>query len=229
MKISIIIPVYNEEKTVSSVIKAVKNAKLQNGVDREIIIVNDGSTDGTEKILADFHGDPEIQFFYQKNQGKTEALKNGINHCTGDVLIVQDADLEYSPDYYAELLQPVIDKKYDVVFGSRFLGDISGMTFINRWANIISNKTFNLLHASRITDINTCFKVIPRSIMNDITITSAGFTFETEVTSKIINRGYSIIEIPIIYKARAKKEGKKINWNSAFQMYMGIFKYLKAK
>ncbi|MBF0531695.1 MAG: glycosyltransferase family 2 protein [Candidatus Omnitrophica bacterium] len=229
MKISVIIPAYNEENTVEAVLEEIKTVKSAENLNLEIIVVNDGSTDQTAAILQKYTAESFIKIIHQNNAGKTNALASGIRLASGDLVLIQDADLEYSPNYYPALLKPIIAGKADVTYGSRFLGSQRGMTLINRFANIFSNLTFNLLHRTKLTDINTCFKLIPRSILQTISITSSDFTFETEITSKLINRGCRILEIPIDYTARTHQDGKKINWNKAWKMYWGIFQYFKSR
>jgi glycosyltransferase involved in cell wall biosynthesis len=228
MTLSVIIPVFNEENTIISVLQEINRVSLPPETTLEIIVINDGSTDGTAERLKEYHAS-QIKIFTQRNKGKTAAIWEGLKHATGDWIVIQDADLEYSPLYYPALLQPIIDGKADIVFGSRFLGKIERMALINRLANIFSNLTFNLLHGTHLTDINTCFKIFPRRALEGLTITSQHFTFETEITSKFVNRGFRITEIPIDYTARSLADGKKINWKKAVNMYYGIFRFLGSK
>jgi len=227
MKLSIIIPVYNEQLTIRQVIEEVTATSLPQGMDRQIIIVNDGSTDQTGAILRSLQKNSALMLFDQPNRGKTAAIKRGLEAADGDFVIIQDGDLEYSPREYAKLLTPLLSGEATIVYGSRFLGTIAKMTWINFLANRLSNITFNALHRTHLTDINTCLKLLPRSILNDLSITSTDFTFETEITSKLINRGYHITEIPIRYEARSTAMGKKINPKKALLMYFGIFRYRK--
>jgi len=228
MKLSIIIPVYNEERTLHTVINKINLIKLDESIKKEIIAVNDGSTDASEKILNDHRHNSNFKVFHLiKNQGKTAALLKGIHHATGDIIVIQDADLEYDPCQLPQIIDPILQGKASVVYGSRFIGTIAKMKWINRAANIFSNMTFNLLYPAKITDINTCYKAFKSEIIKNITITSQEFTFETEVTAKIINQGISILEIPINYVARTVSCGKKINWQKAFMMFWGIIKYRK--
>lgn len=225
-KLSIIIPVYNEARFIDIVIKKIKAIKLPGDIAKEIIIINDASTDDTGKILEQYNSDSAINIFHQeKNMGKASAVRLGIERSTGDIILIQDADLEYNPDDYPKLIEPIIAHKSPVVYGSRFKGTIKGMHLINRIANIVSNITLNLLYNTKISDVNTGYKVFKRDVLNDIKLISENFTFETEITAKLLNRGYEIYEVPIEYDARSKKEGKKINWPKAFQMYWGIIKY----
>ena len=157
--------------------------------------------------------------------GKTTAIKLGIEKSTGDIILIQDADLEYSPKNYPDLLEPILVNKATIVYGSRFKGSIKGMTLTNRLANIFSNITATMLFAKLITDVNTCYKAFKKDVLQDITIESKNFTFETEITAKLLRKGHNIHEIPINYIARTQKKGKKMNWPKALEMYAGLIKY----
>jgi glycosyltransferase involved in cell wall biosynthesis len=225
MKISVIIPVYNEERTVVQVISAVKAVDLP-GMEKEIIVVNDGSTDKTAGALGRFDGDLIVKIFHQTpNQGKTAAIRRGLKESSGDLVLIQDADLEYSPAQYPALIAPLMRHEADAVYGSRFLGTIKNMAPINRWSNIFSNVSFNLLFGTKITDINTCFKLFRSADIKSLTIESDRFAFETEVTAKLIRKGVRIVEVPVDYEARSVAQGKKISWSAAWGMYWGIIRY----
>jgi glycosyltransferase involved in cell wall biosynthesis len=226
MKLSILIPAYNEEATILQVIEAVRAVALPAGMSREVIVVNDGSKDGTARVLERFNGDLLVRVFHQpSNQGKTAALRRCIREASGDLLLVQDADLEYSPSEYPQLLKPLLEGRADVVYGSRFMGTIRHMKGVNRWANVISNVTFRLLYGKNITDINTCFKLFRSSDIKGLTIVSDHFAFETEVTAKLVKKGLRIVEVPIAYEARSEAQGKKINWPTALGMYWAIIRF----
>lgn len=225
LRLSIIIPVYNEERTIARVIDRVISVMLPSGIERELVIVNDGSVDRTSEILESYYNHPTIKIFYQVNQGKTTALLLGIAKASGDILLIQDADLEYDPDQYPILLAPILANQATVVYGSRFLGSIKKMFFINKMANIVSNIVLRLFYGVNITDVNTCFKVFRKEALQGLNICSKKFAFETEVTVKLIKRGTRILEVPIDYLARSKQEGKKINWLSALGMFWPIIKY----
>ncbi|MFA5411257.1 MAG: glycosyltransferase family 2 protein [Candidatus Omnitrophota bacterium] len=231
MKLSIIIPVYNEERFVKTVINKIKSVELPKGMDRELIIIDDGSEDGTFQMLKGFIDDPMTKIFHRDvNEGKTSAISLGLKFSTGDIIIIQDADLEYNPDYYARLIEPILLDKASVVYGSRFKGKIEGMNIINRISNIFSNITLNFLFHTDISDVNTCYKVFKKEALDNIKLESKRFGFETEVTAKLLKRGYSIYEVPIEYTGRLKKEGKKISLLTGLEMYLGIIKYkFKAK
>ncbi len=225
MLLSVIIPAYNEEATIASIIGKVKSIGLPQGMEKEIVVVNDGSQDGTGDALKSFEGSPGTLIIHQSNQGKTGALLTGIRAAKGDILIVQDADLEYDPVQYPKLMEPILNGRTQVVYGSRFLGDIQGMEPVNRWANLISNWAFRRLFGVNITDINTCYKVFTRKAIEGIAITGKNFAFETEITVKILHKGLSIQEVPINYVARSRRAGKKIRWTTALEMFWPIIKY----
>jgi len=230
MILSIIVPVYNEEKTIRSVIKQVKDVVLPTNIKKEILIINDGSTDDTAEVLKNYNADAQIKIFhFKENRGKTEAVKYGLALSYGDVILIQDADLEYSPENYSRLITPLINNETLIVYGSRFMGSIKNMKFVIRLANIFSNITFNFIHKTNLTDINTCFKVFKRSVLKDIIITSADFVFETEFTTKMVRAGHKIKEVPISYIARSKRDGKKMFWLKAIRMYWGIIEYFFKK
>lgn len=225
MKLSVIIPAYNEESTIEEIISKVQAAPLPGGMSREIVIVNDGSKDRTADILGRFSGQADTVIIHQSNKGKTAALLTGFKNATGDILLIQDADLEYDPRQYPKLLQPILDGRTEVVYGSRFLGVIEGMEPVNRWANGISNWTFSFLYGVEITDINTCYKVFTRRAWEGMVITSRNFAFETEFTVKLLQRGFAIKEVAIDYTARTREAGKKIKWSTALEMFWPIIKY----
>ena len=226
MKLTVIIPVYNEEATIAQVIDAVRAVSLPQDISKEIVVVNDGSSDGTARVLERFARDGDVKIFHQAlNQGKTAAIKRGIAEAQGDLILIQDADLEYSPSEYPGLLRPLLDGRADVVYGSRFIGHIQRMEGINRLANVISNITFKIFYGRHLTDINTCFKLFRARDIKAIPIISHHFAFETEVTAKLVRKGFRILEVPITYEARSFVEGKKINWSTAFGMYWAIIRF----
>ena len=225
MKLSIIIPVYNEKSTILSIIEKIKAVNLPTGIEKEIVVVDDGSTDGTKELLGKFTGEAIVKILsYGANQGKTFAVKYGIEHSSGELIIIQDADLEYSPDQYPRLLGPILSSGAAIVYGSRFMGTVKGMTAVNRLANRMTNLTVNLLYGTRLTDVNTCFKMFKRILLKDITITSQKFSFDIEITVKFLKKGYKIHEVPIDYCARSRSEGKKITWGAALQSYGVLIK-----
>jgi len=225
MILSIIIPAYNEEGTIAQIVDQVKAAELPNGLEREIIVVNDGSTDQTAAIVEKYLGDSSIHLFNQENMGKTAAVLKGIESSTGDIIIIQDADLEYHPDQYAKLVKPIIAGEHQVVYGSRFMGTIQNMKSRIRLVNFLTNLTLNCIFKTKMTDINTCFKVFKKNVLSNITIISTHFGFDTEVTVKLFQKGVHIHEIPIDYVGRTRKEGKKIGFITGFGSYLQIFRF----
>jgi len=222
MKLSVIIPAYNEGATIAQIIEEVKVASLPRGLEREIIVINDGSTDQTAAIVGRY---PFVQLFNQGNLGKTAAVLNGIQNSTGDIIIIQDADLEYNPDQYAKLVEPIMKGEQQVVYGSRFMGTIQNMKPKIRLVNFLTNLTLNCIFKTKMTDNNTCFKVFKKDVLSDITIISTHFGFDTEVTVKLLQKGVHIHEIPIDYVGRTREEGKKIGFVTGFGSYLQIFRF----
>jgi glycosyltransferase involved in cell wall biosynthesis len=226
MKLSVIIPVFNEAPTLAAIIQQVATSPLPSEIAKEIIVVNDGSSDNSRAILDQLKDSFDLKVFHHNvNQGKTAAIRRGLEEATGDFILIQDADLEYSPKDFPALLEPLLTYKAKIVYGSRFKGQITGMTLTNRIANRTSNITFNILFGTHLTDINTCYKVLPQQIFKKIPITSSHFVFETEITARLIHNGYEILEVPIHYQGRSVKRGKKMNWLRALQMFWGILRF----
>jgi len=222
MKLSVIIPCFNEAQHIAMVLDAVGDIDIP----KEIIVVDDGSTDGTTKILEKYKREsPIIVHSSVLNFGKGTAIRVGLEYVTGDIVIIQDADLEYDPKHYWEIIKPIMDGEADVVYGSRFLGQIRGMRLANRIANRILAWTANILFRARITDEATCYKAFKAEVIKSLPLKCTGFEFCPEVTAKVCKRGIKIKEVPITYVARDTAEGKKIRWTDAFTAVWTLFKY----
>ena len=239
MKLSVIIPVYNEIKTIREIVKQVQAVHLQVPVwtdqadeaeihlDREVVIVDDGSTDGTRAYLDTLRADPHIiVIFHEHNQGKGGAVWTGLQATTGDICIIQDADLEYDPRDYIKLLQPILEKRSQVVYGSRFRGGPSKAMFFwhmvgNRFLTFVTNVFYNTI----LTDMETCYKVFTREVADKLHLTACGWGFDPEITAQILLSGYRIYEVPISYAGREFTEGKKISWRDGFTVLWTLFTY----
>jgi len=229
-RLSIVVPVYNEEATVASLLDAVRAAPLPAGVDREIVVVDDASTDRSRTILEEYaarHGDVHV-FLQPANRGKGAALRRGFGEAKGDIVLIQDADLEYDPREYPKLLGPILDGRADVVYGSRFQGsDAHRVLFFwhmvgNRFLTLLSNMVTNL----NLTDMETCYKVFRAEVLRRVRLEEDRFGFEPEVTAKIARiRGVRIYEVGIGYAGRTYEEGKKIGWRDGLRALVCIVKY----
>jgi len=227
-KLSVVIPVYNEIDTIDEILKQVKEIDV--GMDKEIVLIDDCSTDGTRERLREIEkeeAENDVKVFYhEKNQGKGAALRTGFQHVTGDITLIQDADLEYDPREYPKLLEPILDGRADVVYGSRFLGGPHRVLFFwhyiaNRLLTFLSNIFTNL----NLTDMETCYKVFKTSLLKEIPLKCDRFGFEPEITAKIAKRKYRIYETPISYSGRDYSEGKKINWKDGIAALYYIIRF----
>jgi glycosyltransferase involved in cell wall biosynthesis len=225
-KLSIVIPVFNERDNLEAIVAKVKNVELE--LSKEIILIDDASDDGTTELIRRHLNDPAIvKMFHENNQGKGAALRTGFSAVTGDIVLIQDADLEYDPQEYPKLLEPILSGNADVVYGSRFQGgDAHRVIYFwhsvgNRFLTLVSNMLTNI----NLTDMETCYKVFKRPILDNIVICENRFGFEPEITAKIAKLKCRIYEVGISYSGRTYEEGKKISWRDGVRAIYCIFKY----
>lgn len=224
MKLSIVIPVYNEKNTLEKIVDLVRSV---DGVEKEIIIVDDGSTDGSVDVIKGIGEKyPDIKIIIKgENRGKGHTLKVGFKESTGDYVIIQDADLEYDPQDYKKLLRALEEDKVDVVYGSRFSGNYEKMSTLHYFGNKLLTLLTNLFYGVMLTDMETCYKLIPGDFVRSLNIKSDRFDFEPEITAKILKSGLKIREVPISYSGRAFSEGKKITWRDGFKAVYTLIKF----
>ena len=231
MKLSIVIPVYNELETIIPVVKEVQSVPLE-GITREIVIVDDCSTDGTRDLLTKtFSDDPTVKLaFHEVNQGKGAALRTAISQTTGEIVLIQDADLEYEPREYPKLLKPIVEDRADVVYGSRFIGgeSVRVLFFWHSVGNKILTTLSNMATDLNLTDMETCYKVFRGDLIRSIQIEENRFGFEPEITAKMAKKRVRIYEVGISYNGRTYEEGKKITWKDGFRALWCIAKYSRA-
>jgi glycosyltransferase involved in cell wall biosynthesis len=226
VKLSIVMPVYNEIGTIAEIVRRVRVVQLTVPVgygadnsstvvfDREIVIVDDGSTDGTREVLHALEGEPDVTIVvHERNQGKGGAVRTGLQHASGDVIVIQDADLEYDPRDYPALLQPIAEGRAQVVYGSRFRGGPTRTMFFwhmvgNRFLTLVTNLLYNTI----LSDMETGYKAFTREVAEQLDLRSPGWGFDPEITAQILKHGYRIYEVPISYTGREFEEGKKISW-----------------
>ena len=208
VRISVVIPVFNEAETLRKLLAKVEAVEI----DKEVIIVDDGSTDGTRDLLTKMSRPDRVVVFHETNAGKGAALRTGFRRATGDYVIVQDADLEYDPRDYVRLLEAAQQHDADAVYGTRFAGPRPQMAYANRVGNRLLTWLTNCLYGSTLSDMETCYKLIRRNVLADLTIESNRFDVEPELTAKLLLRGTHILEVPISYVGRTHSEGKKISW-----------------
>jgi glycosyltransferase involved in cell wall biosynthesis len=225
--LSILMPVYNEANTIHEIIKRVETVDLGD-VQKELIIVDDASKDGTREILDDLRKvTPHKIYFHAQNMGKGAALRTALTYAMGDIIVIQDADLEYDPAEYAELIVPILNGRADVVYGSRLSGGKVARAF-NFW-HLVGNKMLtlvtNVLYNSILSDMETCYKVFRADVIKNLQIKSNRFDFEPEITAKILKRKHKLYEMPISYYGRDFSEGKKITWRDGFAAIWALIKY----
>jgi glycosyltransferase involved in cell wall biosynthesis len=228
-KVSVLIPIYNEAKTFEQLLSAVRSAPFC-GLEKEIIIVDDGSTDGTREVLAQLQksaNGSESYHFHAKNMGKGAALRTALSYAAGDIIVIQDADLEYDPKEYDELVRLIIDHKADVVYGSRLTGGKPARQF--KFLHLVGNKFLtlvtNILYDTTISDMETCYKAFRSDVIKNLNIRSNRFEFEPEITAKVLKRKHHLYEVPISYYGRDFDEGKKITWKDGIGALWALLYY----
>ena len=226
--ISIVVPVYNEARTVADVIHRLIAIDLP--APREILVVNDGSTDGTREVLDQIVQRPELRVIHaEKNGGKGSAIRIGFARATGTIVAIQDADLELDPAQIAELVKPILEGRSRVVYGSRFLAGRPEAPWLSVFANQVLTGITNVLYGARITDMETCYKIMEREIAQSLNLESNRFDIEPEITAKQLRAGHSILELPIHFNTRSRAQGKKIGWRDGFRAIEVLFKYRFSK
>ena len=221
--LTVLMPVFNEQATLAEIIRRVRQVDV--GLTLELIIVDDGSSDGTNKILRTLEDSTVRVIAHQKNQGKGAALRTGLAHANGDIVVIQDADLEYDPDDWPALLAPILKGKASVVYGSRFTGQRKNMLPLHWAGNRLLSLVTNVLYSSTLSDMETCYKAFDRRVLKDLTVVSNRFDFEPEITAKVLRRGYRIYEVPISYAGREFDEGKKITWRDGVGALKALVKF----
>jgi glycosyltransferase involved in cell wall biosynthesis len=239
MRLSVVVPAYNEVDTIAEILRRVRAVSLTVPVgfgseagsvvtfQREIVVVDDGSTDGTRELLQQLNEDAQtIVFWHEQNQGKGAAVRTGLEHATGEIILIQDADLEYDPRDYPALLQPILENRSEVVYGSRFRGGpTKAMFFWHMVGNQFLTLVTNVLYDSILSDMETCYKVFTREVADQLDLKAAGWGFDPEITAQILKLGYRIYEVPITYTGREFEEGKKIGWRDGLTVLWMLLKY----
>lgn len=222
--LSIIVPVYNEEQTLLPLLKKVQTVKLF-GLKKQIIVVNDGSSDRTPQLLKKLKIPGGLILQHEKNRGKGAAIRTAIPHTKGDIVIIQDADLEYDPNDYKTVLAPIMAGQADVVYGSRFKGSHRAFMFLHYVGNQVLTFLTNMLYDTVLSDMETCYKAFKGDIIRSLKLRSNRFDFEPEVTAKVLKRGCKLFEVPISYHGRGFEEGKKITWKDGFVALWCLIRY----
>jgi glycosyltransferase involved in cell wall biosynthesis len=221
MKLSVIIPAYNEKNSIKDIIAKVMAVPLE----KEIIVVDDRSTDGTREILEGLRMEGVKTLFHELNKGKGAAIRTGIGAINGDIAIVQDADLEYDPMEYLKLIEPILSGKADAVYGSRFSGTARSMSLLHLIGNKFLTIATNILYGTKLTDMETCYKMVRSPVLKSLKLRANRFDFEPEITAKLLKKRIRIFEIPISYEGRGFEEGKKITWRDGITALWSLIKY----
>lgn len=221
-KITVLVPVYNEKKSLGEILKRIEDVDF--GLEKEIILIDDYSTDGTRDLYSEL---PYKVLYHEKNMGKGAALRTGLRAATGDIIIIQDADLEYNPKDYKPLVELIVKDTADVVYGSRLADTRNSGKFLllSYLANVTLSMMTRILYGTYLTDMETCYKAFRADVIKDITIESNRFDFEPEITAKVLKKGVRFMEVPISYNARTEDEGKKIGWRDGVQAIWALIKY----
>jgi glycosyltransferase involved in cell wall biosynthesis len=221
--LTVIMPVYNERATVAEVIRRMRVVDLP--VLLQVIVVDDGSSDGTDKVLRALEDSTVRVMTHSENLGKGAAIRTALTACKGDLVLIQDADLEYDPDDWPRLLDPILKGKARVVYGSRFTGERKNMLPLHWFGNRMLSLVTNLLYSSTLSDMETCYKLFDAQVLEGLTIVSNRFEFEPEITAKVLRRGHRIYEVPISYAGREPHEGKKITWRDGFGALAALVRF----
>jgi glycosyltransferase involved in cell wall biosynthesis len=221
--LSVIVPVFNERNTVAEIVRRMRRVQLP--LDMEIVMVDDASWDGTSDILKALEDSTVRVITHPANAGKGAAIRTGLSEVRGDLVLIQDADLEYDPDDWPKLLAPVLKGKAQVVYGSRFTGERRNMLFTHWMGNRFLSLVTNVLYNTTLSDMETCYKLFDRRVLDGITIESNAFDFEPEITAKVLRKGFRIYEVPISYAGREYHEGKKITWRDGFRALYTLARY----
>jgi glycosyltransferase involved in cell wall biosynthesis len=222
-KLSVIVPVFNERNTVAEIVRRMRSVDLP--VEREIVVVDDGSDDGTRAVLTQLADSTVRIVKHGVNRGKGAAIRTGLENSTGDVVLVQDADLEYDPEDWPKLLAPILKGRARVVYGSRFTGERRNMLFLHWVGNRFLSLVTNVLYNSTLSDMETCYKLFRREVLDGVQLRANRFDFEPEFTAKVLRRGIRIYEVPISYAGRELHEGKKITWRDGISALWTLVKY----
>ncbi len=221
--LSVIVPVYNERTTVAEIVRRIRAVDIP--LSLEVIAVDDGLTDGTDKVLAALTDSTVRVLVHPVNQGKGAAIRTGLAAARGDLVLIQDADLEYDPDDWPKLLEPILKGKARVVYGSRFTGERKNMLPLHWIGNRFLSLVTNVLYSSTLSDMETCYKLFDRRVLEGITVQSDRFDFEPEITAKVLRRGHRIYEVPISYAGREMVDGKKITWRDGLGALRALIRF----